>query len=46
MIPPGQSAFGFLYFQTEIQVGATIYLNGMSEAGTGKELLFFEVPLN
>jgi hypothetical protein len=45
MIPPGNSAFGFLYFQTGIQKGATIYLSGMTEAANGKELLFFEIPL-
>jgi hypothetical protein len=45
MIPPGNSAFGFLYFQTGIQKGATIYLSGLTVAATGKELLFFEIPL-
>ncbi len=45
MIPTGNSAFGFLYFQTGIQKGATIYLSGMTEAASGKELLFFEIPL-
>jgi hypothetical protein len=45
MIPPGNSAFGFVYFQTMIEKGSTIYLSGMTEAATGKELLFFEIPL-
>jgi hypothetical protein len=45
MLPPGQSASGFVYFQTGLQRNATIYLSGMSEAGTGKEILFFELPL-
>jgi hypothetical protein len=45
MIPPGNSAYGFVYFQATIQKGATIYLSGMTEAATGKELLFFEIPL-
>jgi len=45
MIPPGNSAYGFIYFQTGIQKGATIYLSGLTEASTGKELLFFEIPL-
>jgi hypothetical protein len=44
-VAPGQSAFGFLYFQTAIQSGSTIYLNGLTEAGSGKELLYFEIPL-
>jgi len=46
VLPTGQSAFGFFYFQTEIQNQATLYLTGMTEADTGKELLYFEIPLN
>jgi hypothetical protein len=45
MLPPGQSASGFLYFQTGLQHGATIYLNGLYEAASGKEILYFELPL-
>src|SRR5262245_171718 len=45
MLPAGQSAYGFLYFNTELQRGATIYLTGMSEAATGKDLLYFEIPV-
>jgi|SRR5580658_2990412 hypothetical protein len=45
MIPPGNSAYGFVYFQATNQKGATIYLSGMTVAATGKELLFFEIPL-
>jgi hypothetical protein len=45
MLPAGQSASGFFYFRTGLQRGATIYLNGLTEAGTGKELFYFEIPL-
>jgi hypothetical protein len=45
MLPPGNTASGFLYFQTGLQPGSVIYLNGLVEAGTGKELLYFEIPL-
>jgi hypothetical protein len=45
ILPPGQSASGFVYFQTGLQRTATIYITGLAEAGTGKELLFFELPL-
>ncbi|PWU12435.1 MAG: hypothetical protein C5B51_00645 [Terriglobia bacterium] len=45
MLPPGQTASGFFYFQTGLQRGATIYLNGLSEAGSNKELFYFEIPL-
>ena len=45
MLPAGQSASGFLYFETGLQRGATIYLNGLTEAASGKELFYFEIPL-
>jgi len=45
MLPAGQSASGFFYFETELQPGATVYLSGMREAGSGKELFYFETPL-
>ena len=41
----GTTASGFLYFQTGLQRGATIYLSGLTEAATGKELFYFEIPL-
>jgi len=45
MLPAGNTASGFLYFQTDLQVGATIYLTGLTEASSGRELLYFEIPL-
>jgi len=45
MLPSGQTASGFFYFQTALEPGATIYITGLTEALTGKELLFFELPL-
>jgi hypothetical protein len=45
MLAPGQSASGFVYFQTGLQHGATVYVSGVSEAASGKELLYFEIPL-
>jgi hypothetical protein len=45
MLPPGQSASGFFYFQSEPQANGAIYINGLSEAKTGKEIFYFEVPL-
>jgi hypothetical protein len=45
ILPPGESASGFLYFQTGLQHTATIYLNGLYEAASGKEILYFELPL-
>jgi len=46
MLPAGNTASGFLYFQTGLERGATIYITGLAEAATSKELLFFELPLN
>jgi hypothetical protein len=46
MLPPGQSASGFLYFQTGLQRGATIYIRGLKNASNGEEMLFFELPLS
>ena len=45
MVPPGQSVSGFLYFQTSLQLNATLYLSGLHEAATGKEILYFELAL-
>jgi hypothetical protein len=46
MLPPGESAHGFFYFRTGHRPGAKLYLTGMEEAASGKELFYFEVPLN
>jgi hypothetical protein len=45
MLPVGQSAGGFFYFQTAHRPGARLYLTGIREAATGKELFYFEIPL-
>jgi hypothetical protein len=45
MIPPGQSASGFVYFQTGYQRGSKFYLTGISEASSGKDLFYYELLL-
>lgn len=45
MVPPGESVSGFVYFQTPKESGARIYLNGLSDTATGKDLIYFEIPL-
>ena len=45
MLPPGESAYGFFYFRTGHRSGATLYITGLQNASTGKELFFFEIPL-
>jgi len=42
---PGESASGFFYFQTRHHSGSKLYLTGIREASSGKELFFFEIPL-
>jgi hypothetical protein len=45
MIPPGESASGFFYFQTGHRAAAKLYVTGITEASSGRELLYFEFPL-
>jgi hypothetical protein len=45
MLPAGQTASGFFYFQTGLQRGATLYLSGLADASSGQELFYFEIPL-
>jgi hypothetical protein len=45
MLPPGQSASGFFYFQTGFQRSSTLYLSGLKDARSGDELFYFEIPL-
>src|SRR6266436_4774292 len=45
MLPPGEQASGFFYFQTLHRLGSKVYLTGIQEAGSGKELFYFEIPL-
>ena len=45
MVPPGESVSGFVYFQTSIWKDARIYLDGLSDAASGKEFLYYEIPI-
>lgn len=46
MLPLGEAAHGFVYFQTGHRRGSKVYLSGVREAATGRELFFFEIPLD
>lgn len=47
MLPPGESASGFVYFETDVTSGAaSLYISGLENASTNKELYYFEIPLN
>jgi hypothetical protein len=45
MLPPGDSASGFLYFEAKAEQGDKLYVNGLRDARSGQELLYFEFPL-
>ncbi len=46
MLAPKDSASGFFYFRATWQGGSTLYLTGLREAGSGRDLFYFEVPLD
>ncbi|HLJ50636.1 MAG TPA: hypothetical protein VKU01_31700 [Bryobacteraceae bacterium] len=45
MLPPHESASGFFYFQVHHRPGSSIYLTSIKEAGSGRDLFYFEIPL-
>jgi hypothetical protein len=45
MIPPGETASGFFYFQTGHRTGSTLFVSGLKEAASNQELIYFELPL-
>jgi hypothetical protein len=47
MIPAGQTASGFVYFQVpQTSAAASVYISGMEDPVSGKELYYFEIPLS
>ena len=45
MVPPGETVSGFFYFQTGHRSNSSLIVQGLDEAGTGRELFYFEIPL-
>ena len=45
MLPPGDSASGFFYFEARSEAGDKLYLNGLRDARSGQDILYFEFPL-
>ncbi|MDR3717344.1 MAG: hypothetical protein P4K98_00980 [Bryobacteraceae bacterium] len=43
---PGESAHGFFYFQTEWRRNSYVYISGIREGRSLKELFFAEVPMD
>ena len=47
MVPAGQSASGFVYFQApQSSASASVYVSGLEDPVSGKELYFFEIPMS
>ena len=47
MIPAGESASGFVYFQTQLtSAAASVYVSGITDPVTRKELYYFEIPMS
>lgn len=46
MLPPNDSAHGFAYFQIGHRPGSRLYIRGIVEAPTGKELMYFDIPFD
>jgi hypothetical protein len=46
LIPNGEKAYGFFYFEADHEPGSKLYLNGLSNAATGKEYFYFDLPLD
>jgi len=45
LIPPGEKAYGFFYFEATYRPGSMLYLSGLSDASSGKEYFYFDLPL-
>jgi hypothetical protein len=45
MLPAGEEASGFFYFRTKPQAGMSLLVDGIFERPSGKEILYFEIPL-
>jgi len=47
VLPAGQAASGFVYFQVpQTSAAATVQITGIRNAATGKDLFYFEIPLS
>jgi hypothetical protein len=44
-VAPGDSVSGFFYFAARSEAGDTLYINGLHEEPSHKQLLYFEFPL-
>ena len=45
IVPPNDSVSGFFYFEARPEAGDSLYLSGVRDERTSKELLYYEFPL-
>ncbi|MCU1338500.1 MAG: hypothetical protein JWO19_4081 [Bryobacterales bacterium] len=45
LMPPGESAYGFFYFEAHYRPGSMLYLSGLRDAASGKDYFYFDLPL-
>ena len=45
LAPLGEKVYGFVYFETDYRPGSKLFVSGVADAATGKEYLYFEVPM-
>lgn len=45
LVPPGESAHGFFYFETQNWPDARVDISGIKDAESGRDFFFFEVPV-
>ena len=46
LVPKGETVYGFFYFEADYRPGSKLYLTGLSNASTGKEYFYFDLPLD
>ena len=46
LLPPGETAKGFVYFEADEVKGAQLYLTGIKDAATNQPYFYFEIPLD
>jgi hypothetical protein len=44
LLPPDESVFGFVYFNSALRPESHLYVNGLTDAASGKDFFSFEVP--
>jgi hypothetical protein len=45
VLPPGDSSAGFFYFQAKPEQGDSLYVNGLRDTPSEKEIMYFEFAI-